>query len=113
MGAKKPGLSIDEHLDLSDEVRLVNDLIDKWCFLWGKFPVRGREIRALDGLRKHVSEFKNVLDNDWHRKTSTEEFKKHGHVYYNRYDRVDTVEMRKRLMNFLRNQLDETKEEQT
>lgn len=98
MAAKKPGMTVDEHVATAEKLnRIRRDLHQLVMGFINKFPVNHPVAIAgsntLLGPRANpLAKLQNALDNDYHKVASNEDFDKHGNVYYDAPNDFESVE---------------------
>ena len=97
---KKP-MSLEAHLQVADDLAIASAHLDnayeKLTKHYSKAsPVMKHFYRILPWLMEGAwSKFKSRLDNDYHRLITDDEFKTHGHIYYNLEERYKKMEVQK------------------
>lgn len=89
---KKQKPDLDCHLAIADHLAQVNwHLFKATAIINRTLPKTGQVSIALTKMHKDYSSLKSRLDDEYHSIISDDEFKEHGHIYYNlneRYERL-------------------------
>ena len=81
--SKKPGLTLEEHLEKAATVRLLNEKLENLYFeCHSKFPTNHKVVLSLEKTRKYLHFARSNLENEYHKICGDEGFCKYGHVYY-------------------------------
>jgi len=91
MTKRKPGLTLDEHLEQAITFRLIKEKLDDLkneCCL--KFPANHRIVRSLKKAKENLLHARHHLDDEYHKVCGDEGFSKHGHVYYSQLPTVQS-----------------------
>ncbi len=94
-------MSLDEHLETANDLAMAMHHLNRLCFRCQEyFPKTSRLMRLLYKVWPGTSgslfiSIQNELDKDYHARIQEEEFRKHGHVYYNLEDRYGLLGLNK------------------
>lgn len=80
----KKHLTHEEHLQLSNELRLIDISLDNICYrvLAPQFGKTHRTTKTCLRVLKAMASLKSALDSEYHRRTTDAQFMEKGHVYY-------------------------------
>jgi len=99
---KKQPMTLDEHLELADYLAIIFFYLDKVFEIFGKHycqshPVFKQFFRFMPGILGGAwCRMVSALDDDYHKLITDDQFKIHGHIYYDLSARYENLKRRRR-----------------
>jgi hypothetical protein len=79
----KPKLTLEEHLELGPKINMIRrELFDLYFLCANKFGTSHPVSKLCSQTDKKFDLLRSVLDGEYHRVATDEDFLKHGHIYY-------------------------------
>lgn len=85
---KKEIPTLQEHIKYANELLQVqNKLAATLTKMMSRYPINHKITKTINKLHpsvpgNHFAQLKSLLDSEYHRVATQEEFEKHGHIYY-------------------------------
>jgi len=85
---KKELPTLEEHIEFANELLEIQaKLAITLSKMRSRYPINHKITRLINRLHPNVigndfAKLRSLLDNEYHKVASTEDFEKHGHIYY-------------------------------